>query len=47
MHMMMVGSRTQQTRKNPILSVVNLAVGDANNPGTLGKVAPPIYIENA
>jgi hypothetical protein len=34
------GSRTQQTRKNPILSAVNLSVmsvGDANNPGTLGK----------
>jgi hypothetical protein len=34
------GSRTQQTRKNPILSAVNLSVGDAKNPGTLGKVAP-------
>jgi hypothetical protein len=34
------GSRTQQTRKNPILSAVNLSVGDANNLGTLGKVAP-------
>jgi hypothetical protein len=42
------GSRTQQTRKNPILSAVNpilsavnLSVGDANNlVGTLGKVVP-------
>jgi hypothetical protein len=32
-----LGSRTQQTHKNPILSAVNLSVGDANN---LGKVAP-------